>query len=372
MAYNNAPNFWKKDSNVNKFAIVDAGAAQQSSPTNDPFDIYHSFYYGTPLTLRFPIGPVLPPGPTFSASGGTVTTIGGTRLHTFTTSGSFVITNPSAAKTITMFVVGGGGGSGGWVGGGGGGGRIMLVDYNMPSATYAVTVGAGGTRGQFDFPAALGIIAGDGGASEVAGVVSAPGGGGSGQYSTNAGRNGGSGGGGSQVSPWNAKGNNTLGISSAGLLISNFGSDGGVGPDNGNSPGGGGGGAVAIGGSITTPPSSCNGGPGGNGLLYALTGLYYGGGGGGSNGNPTIWGGSNTTPPGGLGGGGSGALFSASANIPGVNGTANTGGGAGGGWAGDGSSTAFGAAGGSGIVIISYPFPYATSAPHKNPPIRIY
>jgi hypothetical protein len=73
------------------------------------------------------------------------------------------------------------------------------------------------------------------------------------------------------------------------------------------------------------------------------------------------WGGTNAVPQGGIGGGGNGAVWTDPAitpvNTPGINGTPNTGGGAGGSFAGDGSSIVVGATGGSGIVIISYPFP---------------
>jgi hypothetical protein len=86
--------------------------------------------------------------------------------------------------------------------------------------------------------------------------------------------------------------------------------------------------------------------------------LYYGGGGAGSNGSQIVWGGTNAVPRGGIGGGGDGQTWTASPiNKPGIDGTANTGGGAGGGFAGTGSVIAYGAAGGSGIVIISYAYP---------------
>jgi hypothetical protein len=337
----------------------------QSSPTGDPYDTFHTIYNDTLLTRKIPPQePAVPPVPVFSATGGTVSTIGGTRLHTFTslTPSPFIITNPSPAKTITMFLVGGGGGSGSWVGGGGGGGRVVILDYVMPSNTYMVTVGAGGVRSSYNFPgpAPRGIAAGNGGPSSVGTIVTVPGGGGAGSYDINAGLNGGSGGGGSQISPWHLPGVATVESFTAGTLVASYGSGGGTGtPSNGNAPGAGGGGATAVGGSITVTPASCQGGPGGAGVQYALTGLYYGGGGGGSNGNPLIWGGANTVPQGGIGGGGNGAINYAPAaiNVSGSDGAPSTGGGAGGSYAGDGASVVFGATGGTGIVIISYPFP---------------
>ena len=338
----------------------------QSSPTGDPYDTFHSIYNDTLLTRQIPPqAPSAPPVPVFSATGGTVSTIGGTRLHTFTTIGTtpFIITNPAPAKTITMFLVGGGGGSGSWVGGGGGGGRVVIWSYVMPSNTYVVTVGAGGTPGSYNFPgsAPRGVIAGNGGPSSVGSIVTVPGGGGGGAYDVNQGINGGSGGGGSQITPWHLPGANTVESFTAGTLVASYGSNGGVGTAiNGNAPGAGGGGAAGGGGSITPTPTGNVGGFGGDGVQYALTGLYYGGGGAGSNGSQITWGGTNAVPLGGAGGGGNGAIWTDPAtpvNTPGSNGAPNTGGGAGGSFAGDGSSIVIGASGGSGIVIISYPFP---------------
>jgi len=342
---------------LTKFAATSACVFTQTSPSGNPNDTVHSLYSNTLLARTLPPAVSAPPPAVFSASGGTITTSGGTRLHTFLSSGAFTVTNPSNAKQLTLFLVGGGGGSAGWVGGGGGGGRVMTLTYNMPSNTYAVVVGDGGAFGYFNFPASSGLNAQNGKASSIGAIVSCPGGGAGGQYSTSAGVNGGCGGGGSQLAPWNANGlGNSAGTYSGPTLVSSLGNDGGVGPNNGNSPGAGGGGAGAAGQSLPSTPATMNGGSGGNGVLYSLTGNYYGGGGAGPNGNP-FWGGVNVTPLGGLGGGGSGALYSSTSNLPGYDGAPNTGGGAGGGWAGDGTSIAYGSSGGSGIVIISYPYP---------------
>jgi hypothetical protein len=53
-----------------------------------------------------------------SATGGTITTVNGYTIHTFTSSGSFVV---SGAGDVEVLVVAGGGGGGGNHGGGGGG-----------------------------------------------------------------------------------------------------------------------------------------------------------------------------------------------------------------------------------------------------------
>ena len=86
-----------------------------------------------------------------SATGGTVTTqtIGGIsyKIHTFTSSGNFVV---NGGGLIDILLVGGGGGGvdyyrGG--GGGGGGGVLYQENYTVSGTTYQVTVGTGGAGG---------------------------------------------------------------------------------------------------------------------------------------------------------------------------------------------------------------------------------
>lgn len=81
--------------------------------------------------------------------------------------GSGTYTTPANCKAILIECVGGGGGGGGCtvgtagqvaVGGGGGGGAYSASFVQGPAATYAYSVGAGGTAG-----AATGVQAGDGG-----------------------------------------------------------------------------------------------------------------------------------------------------------------------------------------------------------------
>jgi hypothetical protein len=88
-----------------------------------------------------------------------------------------------------------------------------------------------------------------------------------------------------------------------------------------------------------------NGGNGGTGIVSSITGsrLFYAGGGGGGT--------RFSAPNGGIGGGGGGGN-SATSLIVATTGTINTGGGGGGGC---GTANVFGAAGGSGVVIIRYP-----------------
>lgn len=81
----------------------------------------------------------------FLAEGGTKTISGSNVTHTFTSSGSFVV---SGQKTVDVTVLGGGGGGGSgfqaWATGGGGGG-FARGTFNLESGTFPVVVGAGGS-----------------------------------------------------------------------------------------------------------------------------------------------------------------------------------------------------------------------------------
>ena len=76
-----------------------------------------------------------------SATGGTVTQVGGYCVHTFTTSGTFV---PNGNLNLEYLVVAGGGGGGAGAGGGGGGGGFKTGALTVPNSSIPVTVGAGG------------------------------------------------------------------------------------------------------------------------------------------------------------------------------------------------------------------------------------
>ena len=82
------------------------------------------------------------------AEGGTVTTSGDYKLHTFTGDGGFTITNAGTAdgsNTFDYAVYGGGAGGGSGSGaGGGGGGYRTATGISSSETTVAVTVGAGG------------------------------------------------------------------------------------------------------------------------------------------------------------------------------------------------------------------------------------
>ena len=263
------------------------------------------------------------------ATGGTVTTSGAYKIHTFTTTGNttFTLTSPASISAQVLVVGGGGAGGSAYVGGGGGaGGAVFNSSFTIASGSYTVTVGAGGVR----TTAGVGYV-GPSGANSSFSSITGTGGGGGGSYASVAATNGGCGGGG----PFNS---GQFGTGSQGGNGAPYGTDG----NGGYNCGGGGGG---MGGTAPTPsgvrPS------GGAGATYTVAGTAYtlaGGGGAGSDGLGGLG-----QAGGGLGGNGNNAGQSASS---GTDATANTGSGGGGGGGNNGSL--YGGAGGSGIVIIAY------------------
>jgi len=276
--------------------------------------------------------------PTYvAATGGTETTSGNFKIHTFTSSGCFTVSclgNPvGGGEEVSYLVVAGGGGSGqNHSGGAGAGGyregKVSSDSYSasplaaatgltVSASTYPITVGGGGS----------GALDPNNGANSVFSTITSTGGGASGSNNGPGcfpGHPGGSGGG--------AKSSGTAGSGNTPPVSPPQGNNGGSGSpsDLGQGGGGGAGAAGANGG-------GGNGGNGGNGLSSSITGSpVTRAGGGGANSN------SGTCGTGGTGGGGN-------ASQPGGDaGTANTGGGAGGGGT--------GANGGSGIVIIRYQY----------------
>ena len=92
---------------------------------------------------------VEPPRDALSATGGTKSTVGSYTLHTFTSSGSLVVS--SGNDDVDFLIVGGGGAGGGGCpggsGGGGGGAVIYKTSFGrIEAGTYPVTVGAGGAE----------------------------------------------------------------------------------------------------------------------------------------------------------------------------------------------------------------------------------
>ena len=257
------------------------------------------------------------------ATGGTITYSGNWKIHTFTTTGtsSFNVSslgNTPTNNTVEYLVVGGGGG-----------GNLVHV-FNGSNQNSGIGGGAGGVQ-----TGSL-LITSSGANNIIVGV------GGRGTNQTIE----------DQDNPGlNGSGSFALGITS------NFGygatnGDDATGGQSGNGFGRGvnnqlqaapgGGGASETGYMPENPGGGVpNGGNGGNGIASSISGVstYYGGGGGG---NPP----NNGKGLGGLGGGGN-------SGSPGGNGTANTGGGGGGSTRGVGQIAG---SGGSGIVIIRYPF----------------
>ena len=97
-----------------------------------------------------------------TATGGTITTSGDWKIHTFTSSGTFEVTDGSGLVEFLAIAGGGGGGGyhGGFNGGGGAGGyRCSVIGENsgggasaedrksVSVGTYTVTIGAGGSGG---------------------------------------------------------------------------------------------------------------------------------------------------------------------------------------------------------------------------------
>jgi hypothetical protein len=293
-----------------------------------------------------------------TATGGSITTSGNCKIHTFTGPGTFCVASLAdtpANNVVSYMVVAGGGGGGGYVTGGGAGGfreyKSPVTPYTAspldgnPGGTgitvtatgYPITVGAGGAGGPCN-----GAKGTNGNPAVFSTITSTGGGAGAGDTGPTRDGNPGGSGGSNMFIPTNP----VLGTLGAGNTPP-------VSPPQGNpagnstsdqatyTTGGGGGGATAAGGAAT----SSSGGVGGAGATTSINATptaYAGGGGGGSDA-------SKTAQPGGAGGGGKGYSPATTTPAPERQGTANTGGGGGGGKAPNTSGT-----GGSGVVIIRY------------------
>lgn len=290
-------------------------------------------------------------------TGGTITTDGTARIHTFTSSGTF--TNNADITSVRYLIVAGGGGGAPIGGGGGAGGYLAGTSMSVSNTSYSITVGGGANGG------AGGVAGGQGGNSTFNGLTAIGGGGGGahdGGSTSVSGTNGGSGGGGSDSSNSYGPGSGTAGQGN------NGGSGSGTYNQNNEADrrGGGGGGAGAVGGS--GKPAH-----GGVGVQNDILGTNYywaGGGGGSPYGSATTFGGGDggngggggassgaAGATGGAGTGGSGLNAggngqNTSSSVAGGVGGANTGGGGGGSnWSYNGTSVQ---SGGDGIVVIRY------------------
>jgi hypothetical protein len=307
--------------------------------------------------------------PFLLATGGTITTCGNCKIHTFTGPGTFTVCKASstAAENIVSYLVIAGGAAGGSGGGGGAGGyrelKSPLTPYTAspldgyPSSpnrvtvtaqAYPITVGAGGA----------GYATGpnttfNNGSNSIFSTITSAGGGAGGNHGPNcvsAGRDGGSGGGGTGTDSGAGAGGtgNTPPVTPA------QGTNGGTipGPTPGSAfNGGGGGGATAAGCGTGSAGVGANGGAGATTSINGTPTARAGGGGGSS----YTFGGGGSPGSGGTGGGGAGG--SSGGTPAGVAGTVNTGSGGGGrGTAPNGVGNPTSGAGGSGIVIIRYKY----------------
>ena len=306
-----------------------------------------------------------------TASGGTETTSGDYKIHTFTADGNFVVTAgglPAGSDKVSYMVVAGGGGGGGDHGGGGGAGGFREgkcssdpytdspldagVGLSVTAQTYPITVGAGGAGGEGqpspNNPSGQGTWGTPGNNSIFSTITSTGGGGGAkepypyGQPTTSidggVGRPGGSGGGGSYTASGTPQGG-TGGTGNTPPVSPPQGNNGGTSPSVGSgSPynaGQGGGGATAAGTGVAGSAGCAGGGAGATTSITASPVAYAGGGGGARGGS------------GGSGGGGNGGNPG-----NGTSGTTNRGVGGGGGY----PDPQTGGAGGSGIVVIRYKY----------------
>lgn len=298
-----------------------------------------------------------------SASGGTETTSGDYKIHTFTSSGTFTVSslgNADGGGAGASYIVVAGGASGGvsdYGGGGGGGGGFRegknsgdpytASPLNAPAGltlsvqAYPVTVGGGGASGG---PSGARGVSGSSSVFSTITSTGGGGGGGTGCAPLNEGLPGGSGGGGGV----DGSGSNPAGSGNTPPVSPPQGNNGGAGAGAGPGPGrnaGGGGGASAAGSAASA--SSSSGRDGGAGVTSSISGSPIrfsdgsGGSGGGGGGGP--YGGS----PGGSTAGNS--SFGA-----GGAGGANTGGA--GGASGAAGSVSTSGAGGSGKVVIRYKY----------------
>jgi len=291
------------------------------------------------------------------ATGGTITTSGDFKIHTFTGPGTLCVSQvgncvPGGGPgNVDYLVLAGGGGGGSGIGGAGGGGAgghrttfpspsCNAGSFPITASPFPITVGGGGT-----FPTP--------GSNSIFSSITAAGGGSGGGPCGPAGQNGGSGGGGAGTNHRLGGTGNTPPVSPA------QGKDGGTGtysqPNTGctsTQTGGGGGGANAVGANAPGPsPGPKTAGSGGNGVANSITGSPVTRGGGGGGGASDAPGGANqgNRAGGGSGGGGNGT----DARNTGNAGSTNLGGGGGG----NGYPNPSGSlAGGSGIVIIRYKF----------------
>ena len=324
-------------------------ASDPASPTNG--DVWYNSTSNTFKGRRAGLTQTFTTSNYLIATGGTITTSGNYKIHTFLSSGTFTVTHLGSAPTVEYLVVAGGGGTTTDTvasGGGGGGGYRTASGFSVTATAYTITVGAGGAT------ATQATIV-NGSNSTFSTITSA--------------------GGGKPSAAGGSGGGKTVGGAAAGAgnTPSTSPSQGNAGGTSGQyyaSGGGGGAGGTGSSGNYSSPVYIV-GGNGGAGSLSSIDGYYYSGGGGGGVDDGDMLSdavGGNGGHGAGGGGAGGGALSSTrggttagarnTADYSGsgpFNGATNTGGGGGARAAYNPGAVSAGA-GGSGIVIIKYQF----------------
>src|SRR6056300_1364435 len=229
-------------------------------------------------------------GPLYvTATGGTITTSGNFKIHSFTGDGCFVVScagNTSGSDKVDYLVVAGagGGGTGGGGGAGAGGYRTTFPSpgcnagaFPISATNYPITVGGGGA------PLPAGADLGNSGSNSIFSTITSTGGGGGGGpnsaecFALSGGSGGGNGG---YNSPCTAGSGNTPPVSPP------QGNNGGLGntctAGAGTDGGGGGGGAGSTGGNGVLNDAG-NGGSGATSSINGTPTARAGGGGGGIN-----------------------------------------------------------------------------------------
>jgi len=238
-----------------------------------------------------------------NASGGTITTSGDDKIHTFTGPGTFAVTSISSAaeNNVVSYIVaaggGGGGGSRSHIQGGGGGGAGGFREVKSPTTPYTasplcghgtpanritvtatnfpITIGGGGNGGCAVSSPSLTApgAAGTSGSPSTFSTITSTGGGHGAQPNSNppapasgsgAAETGGSGGGQGGAAPGSGAAGNTPPVSPP------QGNNGGSADTTNYTLGGGGGGATAVGGNASGPCTG--GGLGGAGATTHITG----------------------------------------------------------------------------------------------------
>jgi len=344
----------KADSAVT-LVYVDATVGWTSVQTSNTSDVENSFIVAT---------------------GGTITTSGDFKIHSFTGPGTFTVTNggtPLGSTTVDYLVIAGGGGGGTRYGGGGGAGGYRessgtasgsysisplgacVSALPVTAQAYPITVGASGAGSPTQSSGGQSCNGSNGSNSVFSTITSAGGGGGASESASGppanpgsrSGNPGGSGGGGS----YSVSGVGTGGAGNTPPVSPPQGNNAGNGGPSSGYGAGGGGGATAAGQNAADSVT----GSGGNGATSSINGTptTRAGGGGGAGTQDGI-------PTGASGGSGGGGAGGSSPNGLAGAGTTNTGSGGGGGRGNPDTSPQTtpngGGAGGSGVVIIRYKF----------------